>query len=44
MEDQYWTDCDACDVETTVSVGESEEVPLHCPMCGHETEYELVVD
>lgn len=42
MEEEYWTDCVACDTETNVVVLDSEEPPQFCPMCGSPSEYELI--
>ena len=28
--------CDNCGEEYTVSAYETEEIPKHCPFCGHE--------
>lgn len=40
MEQEYWTECEACEVETQVMVIDEEEIPQHCPMCGFSTIYE----
>ncbi len=40
MEEEYWTECDACECETQVMVIDNEEVPQFCPMCGTSTEFE----
>ena len=42
MEDEYWTECAACDTESQVLVLDSEEKPLYCPMCGSPMEYTLL--
>jgi len=33
----YWTECDACGVETEVDVYDETEIPQFCPMCGFST-------
>ena len=40
MEEEYYGQCDNCDVSTQVLVMDEEEVPLFCPMCGCQMEYE----
>lgn len=44
MEEEYWAECDACETETQVLVIDQEEIPQHCPMCGHPIEYEKMAD
>lgn len=44
MEEEYYGQCDNCDVETQVLVLEEEELPLFCPMCGSSMEYEPLDD
>ena len=44
MEEEYWTDCVACDTETQVMVIGNDEAPQNCPMCGYPTSYELMED
>lgn len=44
MEEEYWTDCFACDTETQVIVINTDEAPQNCPMCGYPTSYELMED
>jgi rubrerythrin len=44
MEEEYWTDCVACDTETQVMVIDNDEAPQNCPMCGYPTSYELIED
>ena len=44
MEEEYWTDCVACDTETQVMVIDNDEAPQNCPMCGYLTSYELMED
>lgn len=41
MEDiyKYVTVCDVCDTELFVYVVGEEEIPLHCPMCGEQTNF-----
>ena len=39
MEEEYWTECDACDTESQVLVVENEEPPQYCPMCGSPMEF-----
>ena len=41
MEEEYWTECDACECETQVMVIDNEELPQFCPMCGTSTEFEI---
>ena len=43
MEDQYWTECEVCGVETEVYI-EGDDLPTFCPMCGEETEWTLLED
>ena len=40
MEEEYWTECVACDTETQVLVMDNEEAPQFCPMCGAPMKYE----
>lgn len=40
MEEEYWAVCEICDSETEVRVVDSEDVPVFCPMCGSDLEYE----
>ena len=40
MEEEYWTECVACDTETQVLVMDNEEAPQVCPMCGAPMKYE----
>lgn len=40
MEEEYYGQCDNCDVETQVLVINEEEIPLYCPMCGSNMEFE----
>lgn len=42
MEEEYWTECDACDTESQVMVIDSEEIPQFCPMCGSPMDFEAV--
>ena len=42
MEEEYYGQCDNCDVETQILVINEEEVPLYCPMCGANMEFELL--
>ena len=42
MEEEYWTECFACDTETQVIVIDNEEVPGFCPMCGSPSKHEMV--
>ena len=42
MEEEYWTECFACDTETQVIVIDNDEVPAFCPMCGSPSKYETV--
>jgi hypothetical protein len=35
----YWTECDACGVETEVDVYDETEIPQFCPMCGFSTKW-----
>ena len=44
MEEEYWTECDACDTESQVMVIDSEEIPQYCPMCGSPMEFEALED
>jgi rRNA maturation endonuclease Nob1 len=44
MEEEYWTECDACMTETQVMVMDQEEVPQFCPMCGSPCEYNILED
>ena len=44
MEEEYWADCPACEVETQVLVIDNEESPQYCSMCGSPLEYELLED
>lgn len=44
MEEEYWTECVACDTETQVIVFESDELPQNCPMCGYPTNFTIVED
>ncbi len=44
MEEEYWTECVACDTETQVIVYDIDEVPQYCSMCGYPTKYELLED
>ncbi len=44
MEEEYWAECPACEVETQVLVLDSEELPQYCPMCGSRMEHELMED
>ena len=44
MEEEYWTECDACMTETQVMVVDQEEVPQYCPMCGSTAEYDTLED
>jgi hypothetical protein len=39
MEEEYWTECAACETETQVLVIDQEEIPTHCSMCGSPSEY-----
>ena len=40
MEEEYWTECDACECETQVMVIDNEEVPQFCPMCGSPVDFD----
>ena len=40
MEQEYWTECEACETETQVMVIDEEEMPQYCPMCGFSVAYE----
>lgn len=40
MEEEYYGQCTNCDVETYVTVLDEDELPLYCPMCGCQMEYE----
>jgi len=42
MEEEYWTECIACDTESQVMVIDNEEVPQFCPMCGSPMQFELL--
>jgi hypothetical protein len=42
MEEEYWTECAACDTESQVMVIDNEEVPQFCPMCGTPMRFELL--
>ena len=42
MEEEYWTECDACMTETQVVVMDQEEVPQFCPMCGSPCDYNIL--
>ena len=44
MEEEYSGTCINCDTETQVLVIDEEEVPLYCPMCGSDMDYELIED
>lgn len=44
MEEEYWTECVACDTETQVVVFDTEEIPQYCSMCGYPSTYEIVED
>lgn len=44
MEEEYWAECEACEVETQVLVLDNEETPQYCSMCGSPLEYELMED
>ena len=44
MEEEYWAECEACEVETQVLVLDNEEIPQYCSMCGTPLEYELMED
>lgn len=44
MEDEYWTECEGCGVETQVLVINEEEQPTYCPMCGFYCDYEELDD
>jgi hypothetical protein len=39
MEEEYWTECVACDTETQVMVLDNDEAPQYCSMCGYPTTY-----
>ena len=42
MEEEYWTECAACDTESQVMVIDNEEPPQFCPMCGSPMPFERV--
>ena len=42
MEEEYWTECHACDTESQVMVIDTEEIPQYCPMCGSPMEFEIL--
>lgn len=42
MEKEYYTSCVSCDVNTELLVEDEEELPLFCPMCGEQTEWEEI--
>ncbi len=42
MEEEYWTECAACDTESQVLVVDSEETPLYCPMCGSPMQFTVL--
>lgn len=44
MEIEYYTECDACGVETQVLVLDESEIPQFCPMCGYSAEFEELED
>ena len=44
MEEEYYCLCDNCEVETQVMVIDEEEIPLYCPTCGCNVEFEALVD
>ena len=44
MEQEYWAECQACEVETQVLVVDTDESPQFCPMCGSPLEYEHLED
>jgi hypothetical protein len=44
MEDEYYGQCLNCDVDTYVTVLDEEELPLYCPMCGCQTDFEQTSD
>ena len=44
MEEEYWTECIACDTESQVLVINSEETPQYCPLCGSPMDFETVED
>lgn len=44
MEKEYSTFCVSCDVETELLVVDEEELPLFCPMCGEQTEWEDIAE
>ena len=44
MEEEYYGQCDNCDVETHITVIDEEEVPIYCPMCGCGMEFEASIN
>jgi hypothetical protein len=52
MEDYYAVDhiayetfCEICETESYLNLNEGEtELPMYCPMCGEQTNYEEVED
>jgi predicted RNA-binding Zn-ribbon protein involved in translation (DUF1610 family) len=44
MEEEYWTECDACETESQVIVINDDEVPQHCPMCGYPSQFTKLED
>jgi len=45
LEEDYWTKCDVCDIETEITVFDDvEDRPIFCPMCGSEIEFEELED
>ena len=40
MEQQYSGQCANCEVETYVTVVDEDELPLYCPMCGCQMDFD----
>jgi hypothetical protein len=40
MEQQYSGQCMNCDVETYITVVDEDELPLYCPMCGCQMDFD----
>jgi len=44
LEEEYWAECIACDIETQVLVIDTDEEPQYCPMCGSPMKFEVLED
>ena len=40
METDYYGECDNCEVTTHVTIIDEDELPLYCPMCGCQMDFD----